>query len=65
MRKMVQIAPSSLEALALLQSDSGKTFQALMDEAIADLLKKHKRPVGMKEMFAQSLARGGRPAKRG
>ena len=30
-------------------------LQDLVDEAIADLLKKHRRPVTTKEMFAESL----------
>ncbi|HKV15424.1 MAG TPA: ribbon-helix-helix domain-containing protein [Reyranella sp.] len=57
MRKMVQIAPTSLNALEILESDTGKSFQELMDEAIADLLTKHKQPVTMREMFEKSAAR--------
>jgi hypothetical protein len=34
-----------------------KTFQELADEAFADLLKKHNRPVDLKEALRQS-ARG-------
>ena len=59
MRKMIHIATASLDALEALAADSRKTFQDLIDEAIADLLKKHRRPVTTKEMFAQSL-KGGR-----
>ena len=61
MRKMVQIAPTSMNALEILESDTGKSFQELMDEAIADLLKKHKQPVTMREMFEKSAARTRRP----
>jgi hypothetical protein len=35
-----------------------------VEEAIADLLKKHHRPVTTKEMFAQSL-KGGRGQRKG
>lgn len=63
MRKMVQVEPASLTALELLASDVGKTLQDLFDEAIADILKKHKRPTTTKEMFAASVRRG--RAKRG
>lgn len=42
----------------------GKTFQQLADEAFADLLKKHKQPVGLKAALKESvgaiaLRRGG------
>lgn len=60
MRKMVQIAPTSLNALEILESDTGRSFQELMDEAVADLLKKYKRPVTMREMFEKSAASGRR-----
>jgi hypothetical protein len=58
MRKMIHIATASRDALETLAADSGKTFQDLIDEAIADLLKKHKRPVTLKEMLRDSLAPG-------
>jgi len=35
-----------------------KPFQDLIDEAVADLLKKHKRPVTVKAMLRQSLEQG-------
>ena len=38
------------------------SLQDLLDEAIADLLKKHRRPVTTKEMFTESLKAGrGKP----
>ncbi len=61
MRKMVHVGMASLDALETLATDTGKTFQDLIDEAIADLLKKYKRPVTVREMFDKSLARGRRP----
>ena len=59
MRKMVNIDTAALKALELLASDRKMSLQDLVEEAIADLLKKHHRPVTTKEMFAQSL-KGGR-----
>ena len=55
MRKMVKIDTASLRALELLAADRTVGLQDLVDEAIGDLLKKHRRPVTTKEMFAQSL----------
>lgn len=55
MRKMVHIGTASFDALTRLARDKGRSFQDLMDEAIADLLKKHKRPVTLKEMLSGSL----------
>jgi len=60
MRKMIHIPTASLDALERLATDSGKSFQDLIDEAIADLLKKHKRPVTLTEMLRGSLAEGGK-----
>ena len=59
MRKMIHIPTASLDALERLATDSGKSFQDLIDEAIADLLKKHNRPVTLKEMLRGSLAGDG------
>ncbi len=60
MRKMVNIGMTSLDALKTLAADTDRTFQELIDEAIEDLLKKHDRPVTVREMFDKSLARGRR-----
>ncbi len=57
MRKMIHIGSASFDALQRLAKDKGQTFQDLVDEALADLLKKHKRPVTLKEMLSGSLAR--------
>lgn len=59
MRKMVHIGSASFDALSRLAKDKGQGFQDLMDEAIADLLKKHKRPVTLKEMLSGSLVQLG------
>ena len=55
MRKMVNIDTAALKALELLAADRKMGLQDLVDEALADLLKKHRRPVTTKEMFAASL----------
>jgi hypothetical protein len=57
MRKMVEVEPATLTALELLATDKGRRLQDLFDEAIADLLKKHRRPTTTKDMFAQTLRR--------
>jgi hypothetical protein len=61
--KRVQIDSETWEALKLLSQDSMKDFQELADEAFADLLKKHRRPVTLKEALRESTARNGRPSK--
>jgi hypothetical protein len=47
-------ASSSTPTLEGLARDTMKDFQELMDEAVRDLLKKHHRPVTVKEMLRQS-----------
>jgi hypothetical protein len=44
-----------LQALTVLGHDLGKDFQELTEEAFSDLLKKHRRPVGLKAALQQSL----------
>ena len=63
MRKMVNIDTAALKALELLAADRKMSLQDLVDEALADLLKKHRRPVTTKEMFAESL-KGARRKRR-
>ncbi len=55
MRKMINIDTAVLKALELLAADRKVGLQDLLGEALADLLKKYRRPVTTKEMFAQSL----------
>ena len=61
-RKLVHIGTAAAAALDGLAADTGQTFQDLMEEAVTDLLKKHKRPVTLKEMLKGSLAQGKRKA---
>ena len=60
MRKMIHIGTASVDALEGLARDTGRSFQELIDEALDDLLKKHRQPVTVKEMLTESLARGSR-----
>ena len=60
MRKMIHIATASHDALQTLAREAGRSFQDVIDEAIADLLKKHKRPVTLKDMLRESLSEGGK-----
>jgi hypothetical protein len=53
--KRVQFEPETWLAIDLLARDSMRDFQELADEAFADLLKKHRRPVGTKAAIRQSL----------
>ena len=57
MRKIIEFDDQTFDALKLLASDRMSTLQELADEAFADLLKKHGRPVGLKDALRQSLRR--------
>jgi hypothetical protein len=52
--KRVEIDPESWAALDLLARDRMMTFQELADEAFADLLKKHGRPVDLRAALRKS-----------
>lgn len=47
-----------MQAVELLGLDLGKDFGELGDEAFRDLLKKHRRPVGLRDALRQSLRPG-------
>jgi hypothetical protein len=55
--KRVHLDSVVLEAVELLGADKGQSFQELGEEAFADLLKKHHRPVGLHDALKQSLRR--------
>lgn len=65
--KRVQIDPETWAALDLLGRDRMMTFQELADEAFADLLKKHGRPVDLRAALRRSAGAGAKiiPLKRG
>lgn len=52
--KRVQIDDETWAALDLLGRDRMMTFQELADEAFADLLKKHDRPVDLRAALKKS-----------
>ena len=52
--KRIQIDNESWAALDLLAHDRVMTFQELADEAFADLLKKHGRPVDLRAALRRS-----------
>jgi hypothetical protein len=52
--KRVTFDPATFAALDLYARDSMRTLQELADEAFADLLKKHGRPVDLKDALRQS-----------
>ena len=64
MRKMIHVATASHDVLQTLGRETGQSFQDLIDEAIADLLKKHNRPVTLKAMLSGSLAEGSKDKRR-
>lgn len=56
--KRIQIDEESWTALRLLARDRMMTFQELVDEALADILKKHGRPVDLRSALRKSAAAG-------
>jgi hypothetical protein len=53
-RKLIAFDQESWQALDLLARDSMSTVQELADEAFRDLLKKHGRPVDLKDALRRS-----------
>jgi hypothetical protein len=53
-RKLIEFDAETWVALDQLSRDSMKTMQELADEAFADLLKKHNRPVTLRDALRQS-----------
>lgn len=52
--KRVSFDSGTFNALDLLAKDRMATFEELADEAFADLLKKHGRPVDLKDALKRS-----------
>jgi hypothetical protein len=61
--KRVQLDEESWTALDLLARDRMMTFQELADEAFADVLKKHGRPVDLRAALRKSARAADAPAK--
>jgi len=53
-RRRIEFDAETWHALHQLSLDSMKSLQDLADEAFRDLLKKHRRPVTLKEMLRES-----------
>jgi hypothetical protein len=56
-RKLIEFDAETWHALQLLGRDSMKTLQELADEAFSDLLRKHGRPVTLREALRASARR--------
>jgi len=52
--KRIQFDDETLTALEQLAEDRMQTFQELAEEAFADVLKKHDRPVGLRDALRKS-----------
>jgi hypothetical protein len=55
--KRVQFDDDTWAAIDALARERGKSFQDLTDEAFADLLKKYRRPVGLKAALKESVSK--------
>src|SRR5580700_3379716 len=64
-RKLVEFDPATWVALDLLGRDTFMTFQELADEAFRDLLRKHNRPVELRDQLKQSARATGRAKSAG
>lgn len=56
--KRVEFDQETFAAVDLLARDRMMTFQELADEAFRDLLRKYKRPTGLKEALRRSAGVG-------
>ena len=63
--KRVQLDEESWSALDLLARDRMMTFQELADEAFADVLKKHGRPVDLRAALRKSAQAADVPGQGG
>ena len=54
--KRVQFDDEIWAAIDALARQRGVSFQDLTDEAFADLLKKHRQPVGLKAALKESVS---------
>jgi hypothetical protein len=63
--KRVKFDLETWHTLDLLARDGMKSFQELADEAFSDLLRKHGRPVDLKDALKKSLQKSGQSKRRG
>jgi hypothetical protein len=62
--KRVQFDEETWEALQAAMRDADMSFQDIADEAFADVLKKHKQPVGLKASLKKTKSPGNTGAVR-
>jgi hypothetical protein len=62
--KRVQFDDLAWQAVEAVMHQQGKSFQQLADEAFADLLKKHKQPVGIMAALRGSVQTRSRPKRK-
>ena len=56
-RKRIQFDDETWQAIVALARRNGSSFEELTEEAYADLLKKHKQPVGLKASLKESVGK--------
>ena len=54
-RRRIEFDPETWHALNQLGLESGKRLQDLAEEACRDLLKKHRRPVTLRDALLESI----------
>jgi hypothetical protein len=53
--KRVPFDDETWQAIEAVAEDARKSFQELADEAFAEVLKKHKQPIGLKAALKESV----------
>lgn len=56
-RKLIEFPPEIWQALEVFARESGRSVQALADEAFVELLRKYNRPTSLKEALRESARR--------
>jgi hypothetical protein len=56
-RRRIEFDAETWHALNLLMLQSGKELQDFADEAFRDMLRKHRRPVGLRDALKESARR--------
>ncbi len=54
MGRRIELTPETWHALEALSRDTGRSIHSLADEAVGDLLKKHRRPRSLLEALRES-----------
>lgn len=62
-RKITEFDQLTWVALKILSQDSMKGLQELIDEAVSDLLTKHRRPAVFKDALRDSVAQAKPPTR--